>query len=92
MVEAAAAQETKRVLVVDDEEGMRLTLAANLELEGYEVVEARDGAHALELAAQQRFTVVVSDVRMSGIDGVELVRRLTAAKPATPRPERPRSR
>ncbi|HTN85385.1 MAG TPA: response regulator [Sorangium sp.] len=81
MVEAAAAQETKRVLVVDDEEGMRLTLAANLELEGYEVVEARDGAHALELAAQQRFTVVVSDVRMPGLNGVEMFRELKRLQP-----------
>jgi two-component system, NtrC family, response regulator HydG len=40
---------TKRILVVDDEEGVRASLAANLELEGYTVVEAKDGAEAVEL-------------------------------------------
>ncbi|AGP32648.1 response regulator [Sorangium cellulosum] len=74
-------QQVKRVLVIDDEEGMRMTLAANLELEGYEVVEARDGAHALELAERQAFTLVLSDVRMPGLNGVETFRELKRIQP-----------
>ncbi|WP_437634560.1 response regulator [Sorangium sp. So ce854] len=74
-------QTTRRVLVVDDEEGMRATLAANLELEGYEVVEARDGAHALELARRQRFALVLSDVKMPGLNGVETFRELRRIQP-----------
>ncbi|HTN90143.1 MAG TPA: response regulator [Sorangium sp.] len=74
-------QATRRVLVVDDEEGMRATLAANLELEGYEVVEARDGAHALALARQQRFELVLSDVKMPGLNGVETFRELKRIQP-----------
>ncbi|AUX39652.1 chemotaxis protein CheY [Sorangium cellulosum] len=76
-----SAQQVKRVLVIDDEEGMRATLAANLELEGYEAVEARDGAHALELARQQAFTLVISDVRMPGLNGVETFRELKRIQP-----------
>ncbi|WP_437484223.1 response regulator [Sorangium sp. So ce1014] len=74
-------QATRRVLVVDDEEGMRATVAANLELEGYEVVEARDGAHALDLVRQQRFALVLSDVKMPGLNGVETFRELRRIQP-----------
>lgn len=74
-------RETKRVLVVDDEDAMRVTLAASLELEGYEVVEAKSGAHALELARQQAFTVVISDVRMPGLNGVDTFRELKRIRP-----------
>lgn len=75
------AQRGKRVLVIDDEEGMRITLAASLELEGYEVVEARDGIHALELVRQQAFTLVISDIRMPGLNGVETFRELKRIQP-----------
>ncbi|WP_437707969.1 response regulator [Sorangium sp. So ce448] len=76
-----AAQRGKRVLVIDDEEGMRVTLAASLELEGYEVVEAKDGIHALELVRQQAFTLVISDIRMPGLNGVETFRELKRIQP-----------
>ncbi|WP_437973034.1 response regulator [Sorangium sp. So ce295] len=76
-----AAQRGKRVLVIDDEEGMRITLAASLELEGYEVVEAKDGIHALELVRQQAFTLVISDIRMPGLNGVETFRELKRIQP-----------
>lgn len=74
-------QRGKRVLVIDDEEGMRITLAASLELEGYEVVEARDGIQALELVRQQEFTLVISDIRMPGLNGVETFRELKRIQP-----------
>jgi DNA-binding NtrC family response regulator len=73
--------ERKRVLVVDDEEGMRITLAANLELEGYEVVEAGSGARALALVAEQPFSLVVTDIRMPGMNGVELLRQIRRIRP-----------
>jgi two-component system, NtrC family, response regulator HydG len=64
------------VLVVDDEAGVRVTLGANLELEGFEVVEAESGEHALEIAAERPFDLVISDIKMTGINGVELFHRL----------------
>ena len=76
--------DTKRVLVVDDEAGLRLTIAANLELEGFEIVEAESGQQALELIAKQPFDLVLSDIRMPGMNGVELFRRVRALYPDIP--------
>lgn len=73
-----------RILLVDDEESLRVTLAANLELEGYEVVEAGSGEAALELAERETFDVVLSDIRMPGMNGVELFRALRARWPTVP--------
>lgn len=64
------------VLVVEDEVTLRDLLARYLELRGHAVVLADSGEQALRLAEQNTFDVVVSDVRMPGIGGPELVRRL----------------
>jgi DNA-binding NtrC family response regulator len=74
--------ETVRILIVDDEPSVLLTLAANLELEGFEVLTAGDPRQALELAEHEDFDVLLTDVRMPGMDGVELFRRLKVMKPA----------
>lgn len=73
-----------RVLLVDDEESLRITLAANLELEGFEVVEASSGEEALSAAQGQSFDIVLTDIRMPGMNGIELFRRLKAANPHLP--------
>jgi DNA-binding NtrC family response regulator len=74
----------KRILLVDDEGGLRLTLAANLELEGLEVVEADSGERALELLQGSRFDAMLSDIRMSGISGAELFQRARQLHPDMP--------
>lgn len=66
----------KRILLVDDEPGLRTMLAANLELDGFEVIEADGAAAALELARTQHFDLMLSDIRMPGMNGVELFRAL----------------
>lgn len=71
-----ATQGTEKILVVDDEESMRVTLAAIIEEEGYEVETAASGEQAVELCSRTRFGVVLMDVRMPGIDGVEAFRRI----------------
>jgi DNA-binding NtrC family response regulator len=73
-----------RVLVVDDESSMLVTLAANLELEGMEIVTAASGALALELVKAQRFDLVLSDIRMPGMNGVELFRHIRKLDPDLP--------
>lgn len=69
----------RKILVVDDEAGLRMTLAANLELEGFEVVEAESADHALKLLAEQDFDLVLSDIRMPGRSGIEMVRELRSS-------------
>ena len=73
-----------RVLIVDDEPGLRLSIAANLELEGFEVVEAGSGREALALLEEPRVDLVLTDVRMPGMDGVELFREIRKRHPAMP--------
>jgi two-component system KDP operon response regulator KdpE len=65
-----------RVLVVDDEAGLRRALAANLRARGYEVDLATTGEEALALAARGHPDVVILDLGLPGIDGVEVVRGL----------------
>lgn len=64
------------VLVVDDDEMVRRLLRAVLEADEFEVVEARDGETALRLASETPPAVVVLDIMMPGLDGVEVCRRL----------------
>jgi DNA-binding response OmpR family regulator len=71
-------QKTPRILVVDDEEAIRRLLSIPLQKEGYEVVVARDGQEALDLFADHHFDLVVLDIMMPRIDGMEVCRRLRA--------------
>jgi DNA-binding response OmpR family regulator len=58
-----------RVLVIDDEAPIRLLCRVNLEAEGMEVLEARDGPSGLEQARTERPDVILLDVMMPGLDG-----------------------
>jgi two-component system cell cycle sensor histidine kinase/response regulator CckA len=62
-----------RILLVDDESMVRTVARRILEAEDYEVVEAGDGHEALELAAREPFDVLVTDVVMPRVDGLELI-------------------
>ena len=66
----------RRVLIADDDERVLSLLVELLEQEGYEVFAAQDGGTALELALATDLDVVVSDVVMPVLDGIELCRRL----------------
>jgi DNA-binding NtrC family response regulator len=74
----------QRVLVVDDDESLRMTLAGNLDLAGFVVVESVNALQALELLEREVFDVVLSDIRMPGIDGVEMFRRIKQLHPDLP--------
>jgi two-component system KDP operon response regulator KdpE len=63
-----------RVLVVDDEPQIRRALSINLQARGYEVEVAPDGESALEVAARKHPDVVVLDLGLPGMDGVEVIR------------------
>jgi len=65
-----------RVLVVDDEEGIRVLCRVNLELGGFEVVEASDGVEALEKARAQHPDLVFLDLMMPRMDGWQVLDEL----------------
>jgi CheY-like chemotaxis protein len=71
-----------RILVVDDEPDLRFLLRRIFERAGYEVVEASHGGDALEAVRASLPDLVVTDIMMPVMDGVELIRRLRA-HPAT---------
>jgi two-component system, NtrC family, response regulator HydG len=72
---------TTRVLVVDDDAGIRYTLREILRDAGLQVELAEHGQHALELARSSHFDLVISDLRMAPIDGLELLAALRAEQP-----------
>jgi two-component system response regulator FlrC len=72
-----------RVLVVDDEEGVREFVAESLARDGHEVVEAENGARAIAALESDGFDVVVTDLKMPVLDGMEVVRRARASWPDT---------
>jgi DNA-binding NtrC family response regulator len=67
--------ETAQILIVDDEPNVRLVFRTALESAGYSVVEAGDGLVALKLVQQHQFDVVLLDLRMPQLDGMETLRR-----------------
>src|ERR1700722_2157088 len=71
-----------RILVVDDEPDERFLLRRMFEREGYEVLDASDGAAALAIARESPLDLIVTDMMMPVMDGAELIRRLRS-DPAT---------
>jgi two-component system, OmpR family, alkaline phosphatase synthesis response regulator PhoP len=65
-----------RILVVDDEQDIVTLLKYNLEKEGYEVVEAYDGLEAVQVAKNTRPDVILMDIMMPKLDGVEACRKI----------------
>ncbi len=74
--------ERARILVVDDKENI-LKLFARILGDGYELTTAADGGRAISLVAAQSFDVVVTDLRMPGADGFEVLRAVKARAPET---------
>lgn len=75
---------SKTILVVEDEGFLREAIAYDLTLQGYEVMEATNGRTALEAIATQRPDLVVSDIRMPEMSGIELLKELRRRDPFLP--------
>jgi len=74
----------RRILVVDDEDNLRSMLVAALKYEGYDVVQASDGAAGLRAARESKPDLIVLDVMMPQLDGFAVVKRLREAGDRTP--------
>ncbi len=73
---------SERILIVDDEEGMRRLLSRVLTREGYDTVAVGSGAEALRLVANERFDLVVTDIKMPEMDGLQLLAELKEYEPS----------
>jgi len=73
----------KPILVVDDEKNIRFTIARSLEPSGMQVHTAVNGEEALQKLAIEDFALVFLDLRMPGMDGIEVLRRIRAGWPRT---------
>jgi len=66
----------KKILAVDDSLSIRKSLSFILGEEGYEVVEAEDGVDALEKAQADKFSLIITDINMPRMDGIELTKQI----------------
>jgi DNA-binding response OmpR family regulator len=73
-----------KILIVEDERYMADVLREGLEEENYSVSTAVDGAGALEMAQNDRFDLILLDIMLPGIDGIEVARRIRREGKATP--------
>lgn len=73
---AAVMAATAKILVVEDEEALRFALEHNLKREGYSVITAARGDDALTIAREQRPDLIVLDVMLPGLDGIQVCRLL----------------
>ena len=74
----------KQILVADDEPNLRRVLSAQLQRDGYEVIAAEDGQAALEVIENHHVDVIITDLRMPRVDGMELLKRVIATHPDVP--------
>ncbi len=72
------------ILVVDDEKNYLLVLSAVLEEEGYEVLTTVSGLEALEIQKSSDLDLVLTDMKMPGMDGIELLEQIKANDPELP--------
>ena len=73
-----------RVLVVDDDRVLRQTVADALRLGGHDVLEAHDGAQAIEMATREAFDLVILDINMPRADGFTVLEKLRRRRPSLP--------
>jgi two-component system response regulator HydG len=74
----------ERILVVDDEQSHRTMLKAVLSAEGYEISEASDGTSAMKAVESDSFDLILMDIRMADIDGIEAMRQIKKTSPSMP--------
>jgi len=81
---ASSSPAAKRVLLVEDEPGLVVTLTDRLKSEGYQVSSATDGGSAIAIASKQHFDVILLDVMLPGVSGFDVCRDLRQQGVKTP--------
>jgi len=84
MANEVQPMDRSRILVVDDELTIRKSIQKRLEREGYEVTSSDNAKDALQLFQNNSFDTVISDIRMEGMDGLELLKRLQSQRRDVP--------
>ena len=74
----------KSILLIDDDDSLRRVVEYNLREEGYDVTTAAPGAEGLQLFQSRPVDLVLTDVRMPEMDGLDLLARLKAMQPDLP--------
>ncbi len=75
---------SKKILIVDDEKEVRETLSEFFELEGLECIEAENGPSGLQMAKEHKPDFIITDVRMPGGDGIDLLKDVRKMNPELP--------
>jgi len=73
-------QAPKKILIVDDEESIRILYKQELEEEGYEVLLAANAYEALEIVDKESLDIMVLDIKMPGMDGIEAMQKIVGKK------------
>ena len=74
----------KRILVADDEMSIRLLYSEELREEGYEVFTASNGREALEVVEKEPLDLIILDIKMPEMNGIEVLRRIKEQRPNLP--------
>ncbi len=74
---------TEKILLVDDEEAIRTVLGITLADYGYEVLKAADGVEALRVFRDEKPGIVLTDIKMPGMDGIQVLRKIKEESPDT---------
>jgi two-component system, NtrC family, response regulator HydG len=77
------AEEASRVLIIDDEPFHAETVAESLQRVGYECIVASSGEAGAEKIAEEKFDVILTDLKMAGVDGIEILRKARQDQPET---------
>jgi len=73
----------RRLLLIDDEPGIRKMMSLDLSADGYQVFSAEDGGSGLAVFERERPDIVLTDIKMPGLDGLEVLKRIKEASPET---------
>ncbi len=70
---------SEKILIVEDEKGIRILLSDVLSSEGFEVISVKDGQESLDQMEDSKFDLVITDINMPRLDGIEMLKRMKKA-------------